>query len=71
LTGRVLGAEGDDLFLFQRFSAENHLNNGGVQWTDESLSAALADVNVQDRGRAIAPGGMVPAFPAPCSFASS
>ena len=54
-TGRVFGVEGDDLFVFSGFSASTHLNNDGEQWTIESLSAALSDVDRNDRGYAIAP----------------
>ena len=54
-TGRVFGVEGDDLFLFTGFSAGTRLNNGGRQWTAETLSAALAGVDRHDRGYAIAP----------------
>jgi NAD(P)-dependent dehydrogenase (short-subunit alcohol dehydrogenase family) len=53
--GRVFGIEGDDLFLFSGMSASTHLNNSGEQWTIESLTAALADVDRNDRGYAIAP----------------
>jgi NAD(P)-dependent dehydrogenase (short-subunit alcohol dehydrogenase family) len=54
-TGRVFGVEGDDLFLFSGFSASTHLSNDGEQWSIESLSDALADVDRHDRGYAIAP----------------
>ena len=59
-TGRVFGVEGDDLFLFSGFSASTHLNNSGEQWSIESLSAALSDVDRHDRGYAIAPSSRFP-----------
>ena len=54
-TGRVSGAEGDDLYAFQGFTAATHPNNGRQQWTLEGLATALADVDRQDRGYAVAP----------------
>jgi len=54
-TGRIFGAEGDDLYVFNGFTASTHLNNDREQWTPETLSAALADVDRQDRGFAIEP----------------
>jgi len=55
-TGRAFGLEGDDLYLFSGFSASTHLNNGARQWTVDSLSEALSDVDRQDRGYALEPG---------------
>lgn len=58
-TGRVFGTEGDDLFLFNGWSAQTHLNNDGKAWTIDSLNAALADADRHDRGYAIAPSQRV------------
>lgn len=63
-TGRVFGCEGDDVFLFSGFSADTHINNGGAAWTPNALGQALADVDRQDRGYAIAPSMRFPG-PAP------
>jgi NAD(P)-dependent dehydrogenase (short-subunit alcohol dehydrogenase family) len=58
-TGRVFGIEGDDLFLFTGWSAEHHFNNGRRPWSIETLEAALAGVDRQDRGWMIAPSTRV------------
>ncbi len=63
-TGRVFGIEGDDLFLFDGWSAEQHFNNGARPWSQEDLERALADVDRQDRGWFIAPSQRMPG-PAP------
>ncbi len=54
-TGRVFGIEGDDLYLFDGWSAERHFNNQQRRWSVDSLDAALAEVDSQDRGWYIAP----------------
>jgi NAD(P)-dependent dehydrogenase (short-subunit alcohol dehydrogenase family) len=54
-TGRVFGIEGDDLFLFEGWSAEHHLNNGGEAWSVGDLESRLAELDRQDRGWMIAP----------------
>jgi NAD(P)-dependent dehydrogenase (short-subunit alcohol dehydrogenase family) len=54
-TGRVFGIEGDDLFLFEGWSAEHAFNNGRRTWSVESLARALAQIDRQDRGFYIAP----------------
>jgi NAD(P)-dependent dehydrogenase (short-subunit alcohol dehydrogenase family) len=54
-TGRVFGIEGDDLFLFEGWSAEHHFNNGRRRWTPDALERTLAGVDPQDRGWFIAP----------------
>jgi NAD(P)-dependent dehydrogenase (short-subunit alcohol dehydrogenase family) len=54
-TGRIFGIEGDDLFLFEGWSAEHHLNGGGQSWSVESLEERLAGLDRQDRGWMIAP----------------
>ena len=59
-TGRIFGVEGDDVFLFDGFSAETHLNNAGRPWGVDTLAAALAGVDRQDRGFAIAPSARYP-----------
>lgn len=63
-TGRVFGIEGDDLFLFDGWSAEHHFNNGARAWSQDDLDLALADVDRQDRGWYIAPSRRTPG-PAP------
>ncbi len=59
-TGRIFGIEGDDLFLFEGWSAEHHLNNHGQTWTAEMLDQRLADLDRQDRGWMIAPSVRLP-----------
>jgi hypothetical protein len=59
-TGRVFGIEGDDLYLFDGWSAEQHFNNGARPWTVASLADALAEVDRQDRGWMIAPSVRLP-----------
>jgi NAD(P)-dependent dehydrogenase (short-subunit alcohol dehydrogenase family) len=54
-TGRIFGIEGDDLFLFEGWSAEHHLNNDGQPWSVAGLERGLADLDAQDRGWMIAP----------------
>lgn len=54
-TGRVFGCEGDDVYLFNGWSAETRVNNGGEPWSVESLANALSDVDTRDRGYIIAP----------------
>lgn len=54
-TGRIFGIEGDDLFLFDGWSAEQHFNNRQSQWTVAGIEAALGLVDRQDRGWMIAP----------------
>ena len=54
-TGRVFGIEGDDLYLFDGWSAEQHFNNRARPWSLDDLDNALAAVDPQDRGWFIAP----------------
>lgn len=54
-TGRVFGIEGDDLFMFEGWSAEHHFDNGRRQWSVEALETVLSEVDRQDRGWMIAP----------------
>lgn len=56
-TGRVFGAWGDDLFLFNEWSAAHHVNNGGRKWTVESLVRAVEDLPKQDHRWTLFPGG--------------
>ncbi len=63
-TGRVFGIEGDDLYLFDGWSAGQHFNNGARPWSPEDLTRALAEVDRQDRGWFIAPSRREPG-PAP------
>jgi NAD(P)-dependent dehydrogenase (short-subunit alcohol dehydrogenase family) len=60
-TGRVFGIEGDDLFVFEGWSAEHHLSNAGRPWSVESLGDVLAGVDRQDRGWMIAPSTRIDA----------
>jgi NAD(P)-dependent dehydrogenase (short-subunit alcohol dehydrogenase family) len=60
-TGRVFGIEGDDLYVFEGWSAEHHFNNGARQWSVDRLEQALAGVDRQDRGFMIAPSTRVDA----------
>lgn len=59
VTGRVFGIDGDDLYLFNGFSAEGHWNKGGSGWTPETLAAVLSGVDLQDRALIIAPSTYV------------
>jgi NAD(P)-dependent dehydrogenase (short-subunit alcohol dehydrogenase family) len=59
-TGRVFGIEGDDLYLFDGWSAAQHFNNGAQPWSIASLADALADIDRQDRGWMIAPSVRLP-----------
>lgn len=63
-TGRVFGIEGDDLFLFDGWSAEQHFNNAERAWSVTDLERVLAEVDRQDRGWYIAPSRRIPG-PAP------
>jgi NAD(P)-dependent dehydrogenase (short-subunit alcohol dehydrogenase family) len=63
-TGRVFGIEGDDLFVFDGWSAEHHFNNGARPWSQDDLARVLTDVDRQDRGWFIAPSMRAPG-PAP------
>jgi len=63
-TGRVFGIEGDDLFLFDGWSAGQHFNNSARAWSLADLERVLADVDRQDRGWYIAPSQRIPG-PAP------
>ncbi|MES2175011.1 MAG: SDR family NAD(P)-dependent oxidoreductase [Pseudomonadota bacterium] len=56
-TGRVFGAWGDDLFLFNEWSAAHHVSNGGQKWTVDTLEAASADLPRQDHRWTLFPGG--------------
>jgi NAD(P)-dependent dehydrogenase (short-subunit alcohol dehydrogenase family) len=60
-TGRVFGIEGDDLFVFEGWSAEHHFNNARQPWSVESLGEVLAGVDRQDRGWMIAPSTRIDA----------
>lgn len=59
-TGRVFGIEGDDLFLFDGWSANQHFNNNGAQWSVAAIEDVLATVDRQDRGWFIAPSQRIP-----------
>lgn len=54
-TGRVFGIEGDDLFLFDGWSAAHRFRNRGRPWSPDALAEALAETDRQDRGWMIAP----------------
>ena len=56
----MFGVEGDDIYLFDGFSARQHFNNDRRQWTLAQIEQALQDVDLQDRGFMIAPGMRVP-----------
>jgi len=60
-TARVFGIEGDDLYLFDGWSAEHHFHNHQKRWTPETLEHALAWVDRQDRGFMIAPSRRIDA----------
>jgi NAD(P)-dependent dehydrogenase (short-subunit alcohol dehydrogenase family) len=54
-TGRVFGVDGDDIYLFEGMSADNHVSNGGKAWEQAELAAALERVPQQDMACMIAP----------------
>lgn len=54
-TGRVFGVDGDDIYLFEGMSAENHISNGGRPWEHAALTTALEQVPRQDMAYMIAP----------------
>ncbi|MEC3947677.1 SDR family NAD(P)-dependent oxidoreductase [Sphingobium sp. HWE2-09] len=56
-TSRVWGIEGDDVFLFDGWSAEQAANNGGKRWTLPGLASAIAGFKPQDESWALWPGG--------------
>lgn len=58
-TGRLLGAEGDDVFIFDEWSAAGHVNNGRKKWNTESLAVALKDVPLQNTRWVLFPGGRI------------
>ncbi|WP_197277161.1 SDR family NAD(P)-dependent oxidoreductase [Sphingomonas profundi] len=60
-TGRVFGVEGDDIYLFDGWSASQHVGNGGKPWTDEALGTALREADRRDRGYMIAPSARIAA----------
>jgi len=53
-TGRIFGAEADEVYLYDGYSANTHANNNGMPWSAQSLQNALTNVPSQDRGYAIA-----------------
>lgn len=59
-TGRVFGVEGDDIYLFDGFSANQHVNNGQQQWTPGSIADALQAIDAQDRAMMLFPGARIP-----------
>jgi NAD(P)-dependent dehydrogenase (short-subunit alcohol dehydrogenase family) len=54
-TGRVFGAEGDDIYLFEGWDAALQISNGGQCWTVDGITAALRGADRRDRGHMIAP----------------
>ncbi|MCB5425158.1 SDR family NAD(P)-dependent oxidoreductase [Altererythrobacter sp. CC-YST694] len=54
-TGRVFGADGDRIYLFQSMSAEPGIDNGGKVWTQKALASALEAVPQRDASWMIAP----------------
>jgi len=55
-TGRVLGVDGDDIYLFEGMSAQTHISNRGAPWAHDGLTKALLAVDPQDKAWMIAPG---------------
>lgn len=56
-TSRVWGIEGDDVFLFDGWSAEQTASNGKKRWTTETLAEATESFDRQDESWALWPGG--------------
>jgi NAD(P)-dependent dehydrogenase (short-subunit alcohol dehydrogenase family) len=54
-TGRVFGIEGDDLFVFDGWSARHRFNNAGTAWDQATLAERLEAIDLQDLGWGIAP----------------
>jgi len=65
-TGRLFGIEGDDVFLFNEWSADHHASNAGRQWTVEELADALSSFDPAPTRWTLFPGGRVELpFPPP------
>ncbi|OBJ10567.1 SDR family NAD(P)-dependent oxidoreductase [Mycobacterium sp. 1465703.0] len=64
-TGRVFGVVGDDVTIFEGWSAERHLDNDEKPWTVEALAAVLRDVPLQQDGWTQAIKGKQPHFTPP------
>lgn len=60
-TGRVFGAWGDDVFLFDEWDAAHHANNGSRKWTPQSLDQALTAIPRQHHRWTLFPGGRIQA----------
>ncbi|MGE0827869.1 MAG: SDR family NAD(P)-dependent oxidoreductase [Hyphomonadaceae bacterium] len=56
-TGRLLGVEGDGVFLLNGWTAEHAAENGGQSWTLDTITAALAAMPAQEESWALWPGG--------------
>jgi hypothetical protein len=63
-TGRLFGVRGDDVFLYEGWNAEHHVENGSRPRTKEALAEALAGLPNQEQPRIVAPaGGIVTPHP--------
>ena len=60
LTGRLLGIEGDDAWLFNGFSATEHRNNGGRPWEIADLERAFAGTPREDEIQTVAGSTLTP-----------
>lgn len=58
-TGRVFAAEGDDVYLFDGWSAEHCANNRGQPWSVDSLTDVLSQWPVQEERWEFYPGGRI------------
>jgi NAD(P)-dependent dehydrogenase (short-subunit alcohol dehydrogenase family) len=58
-TGRIFGILGDDLTMYDGWTASRHLANAEQRWTPEALQAALADVPLQQEVLEQGPHGVV------------
>lgn len=56
-TGRVFGAWGSELFLFDEWDAAHHISNNGQKWTNASLADATSAFPVQQNRWTLFPGG--------------
>ena len=57
-TGRIFGIVGNDLTIFDGWTASLHIENNEQRWTQEALQRVLTDVAPQQRGMAQALKGI-------------
>jgi NAD(P)-dependent dehydrogenase (short-subunit alcohol dehydrogenase family) len=58
-TARLIGAEGDTIYLYDQRSAEVRLHNDGVAWTPDALARTLEAQPLQQESWAVFPGDRI------------